>query len=509
MRVANSVLTPKALEFVNQLVEKFEPKRQKILTDRTKRGVPWWLPETENIRRTDWVCAKIPDDMKIRTVEITGPVDRKMIINGLNSGADVFMADFEDSTSPTWSNIIDGQENLYDAVRRNISLETAGKTYTLNPKIAKLMVRPRGWHLNEKHYGPMSASLFDFGLFFFHNAKIMVERGETPAFYLPKLEHYNEAALWAEVFAEAEALLEIPHGTIRATVLIETLPAAFQMNEILWVLGDYAAGLNAGRWDYIFSAIKHFANDRDRVFPNRSQVTMESPSMSVYAKLLIHTCHRRGVHAMGGMSAYIPRKDDEGLNRIAMSRVSQDKAREALMGHDGTWVAHPGLVDLARKEFLQANSYRAHDAVIENEREDAIGFALLSVPYGEITYAELCNNVRVCLQYMASWMQGKGCVPLNHLMEDMATAEISRAQVWQWCRWGVEIDGERLDWTTICVVIDQEAQKLIDEEYAPTYIIEYVADKFTEMTNARPSEFPLFIADALYGDLGCLKPDQP
>lgn len=517
MSEVEPILTAGTREFLDRLHKKFELRRQELMLFRQEKHkqfcqglLPDFLPETTYIRKGEWkVNATVPDDMKRRIVEITGPVDRKMVINALNSGADVFMADFEDSNSPTWSNCINGQHNLKDAVNKVISLETPKKTYKLNDTIAKLMVRPRGWHLNEKHYQvdgqPISASLFDFGVFFFNNAPTLVQQGQTPAFYLPKLEHYLEARLWADVFkyAEEEVLGTSEHCKTRATVLIETLPAAFQMNEIIYELRNYIAGLNAGRWDYIFSAIKVLGANSDFVFPNRSQVTMSTKMMESYAQLIIGTCHRRGVYAIGGMSAYIPRKDNEQKNTEALQKVRDDKLREAYLGHDGTWVAHPGLIPIAREAFDKVLRDRDNQLLVQYgiPLEEAMRDDLLEVPEGDCTYEELCNNIRVCLQYMASWMQGIGCVPLNYLMEDLATAEISRIQVWQWAHHTTKIDGECLDWKTVELTVDQECQRLISENYSDVQTLNYVSDALLRMLDALPENVPQFISTQLYGDL--------
>jgi malate synthase len=409
--------------------------------------MPEFLPETEAVRASDWKVAPIPKDLMDRRVEITGPVERKMIINALNSGASVFMADFEDSNSPTWQNCIEGQLNLYDAVRGTIAYESPeGKKYRLNEKVATLFVRPRGWHLDEKHFyaqgKPISASLFDFGLFFFHNAKELMGRKTGPYFYLPKMESHLEARLWNEVFNFAQDELGFPRGTIRATVLIETILAAFEMDEILFELREHSAGLNCGRWDYIFSFIKKFRNRPDFVLPNRAEVTMERHFLSSYVELLIQTCHRRGIHAMGGMAAQIPIRNDAEANERALEKVRQDKLREVSAGHDGTWVAHPGLVPLAKEIFDQ---YMPHPNQISALRRN-IEIAprdLLEVPTGNITEQGLRWNIDIGLQYLLSWIQGQGCVPIYNLMEDAATAEISRAQVWQWIRHGANMDDGR------------------------------------------------------------------
>jgi len=437
------ILTPEALDFVASLDEQFQARRQELLQKRILRQarldageMPNFLPETAEIRQSDWKVAAIPTDLMDRRVEITGPVDRKMVINALNSGANMYMADFEDSHSPTWFDTVQGQINLCDAVDGTITFTNPdGKFYELNDTIATLLVRPRGWHLNEKHMllngRPVSASLFDFGLFFFHNAKKLLEKGSGPYFYLPKLESHLEARLWNDVFVMAQELLGVPQGSIRATVLIENILAAFEMDEILYELRDHSAGLNCGRWDYIFSAIRKFRKHPSFVLPDRAQVTMTTHMMRSYSLLLIKTCHRRGIHAMGGMAAQIPIKGNQAANEAALAKVRADKEREARDGHDGTWVAHPALVAIAKEEF---DKVMTGPNQIDRLREDVQITAedLLTVPHGTITEDGLRTNMDVGIQYMAAWLDGSGCVPIYNLMEDAATAEISRAQVWQW-----------------------------------------------------------------------------
>ncbi|HLL05352.1 MAG TPA: malate synthase A [Myxococcaceae bacterium] len=448
------VLTPEAVQFVVKLARTFGARREALLAHRQERQAafmsgerPQFLPETKAIREGDWKVAPLPKDLLDRRVEITGPVERKMIINALNSGANVFMADFEDANSPTWDNVVRGQLNLLDAVRGTIEYDAdTGKHYALGPKPAVLFVRPRGWHLPERHLEvdgkPVSGSLFDFGLFFFHNAKEQLSRGTGPYFYLPKMESHLEARLWNDVFLLAQQELGLPSGTIKATVLIETLPAAFEMHEILYELREHSAGLNCGRWDYIFSFIKKLQADPAVLLPDRGQVTMNKAFLDAYSRLLIQTCHRRGVHAMGGMAAFIPIKGDEAANDAVMAKVREDKLREVTNGHDGTWVAHPGLVPLAREVF---DSHMKGPNQLHNLREDvSVGQAeLLRVPRGTRTEEGLRHNIRVGVQYMAAWMGGLGCVPLYNLMEDAATAEISRAQVWQWIHHGATLEDGR------------------------------------------------------------------
>jgi malate synthase len=452
------VLAPDALAFVRQLADEFEPRRLALLDARRERQrrldageMPGFLPETAAVRHGDWHVAPIPPDLLDRRVEITGPVDRKMIINALNSGANVFMADFEDSTSPTWHNVVQGQMNLSDAVGRRIYYVSPDRRqYRLNDRTAVLMVRPRGWHLHEKHVAldgrPISATLFDFGLFLFHNARRLLERGSGPYFYLPKLESHLEARLWHDVFQRSEALLGIPHGSIRATVLIETILAAFEMDEILYELRDYSAGLNCGRWDYLFSIIKKFRGNPAFTLPDRDKLSMTQPFMRAYSLLAIKTCHRRGIHAMGGMAAHIPIKDDPSANEAAFARVREDKEREAGDGHDGTWVAHPGLVGLARSIF---DEKMPGPNQIERLREDVVvdEGQLLAMPGQAATERGLRHNVDVGVRYMAAWLSGNGSVPIYNLMEDAATAEISRSQVWQLIHHpnGVLDDGRKVD----------------------------------------------------------------
>jgi len=465
----NEILTPDALAFVVRLQRSFNARRKELLAARVTRQAaldagkrPDFLPDTKHIRESDWRVAPIPADIQDRRVEITGPVDRKMIINALNSGAKVFMADFEDSTTPTWANLLDGQINLRDAVRRTITFSdpASGKSYKLVDSPAVLFVRARGWHLEERHIRvdgePMSGSLFDFGLYSFHNAKELLSRGSGPYFYLPKMESHLEARLWNDVFVQAEAELGIPSKSIKGTVLIETILATFEMDEILYELRDHSAGLNCGRWDYIFSFIKKFAGDTSIVLPDRGLVTMTTHFMRSYSKLCIKTCHRREVHAMGGMSALIPIKSDPEANERAIAGVRADKEREASDGHDGTWVAHPGLVPVAMEVF---NRIMPQPNQISKKLSDFSVTAddLLQVPQGAITEAGLKQNVAVGLGYVEAWLRGIGCVPLFNLMEDAATAEISRAQLWQWVHHGAKLqDGRAVTVELVEQTIDQE-----------------------------------------------------
>ncbi len=463
------ILTPEALDFVAALEHALGGRRRELLVARAERRqrlrdgeLPDFLQETREIREGEWRVPPAPADLEDRRVEITGPVDRKMVINALNSGARVFMADFEDANSPTWRNCVEGQANLIDAVERTIRLDTGEKTYELRDDTATLVVRPRGWHLVEKHATldeePVSASLFDFGLYVFHCAHRLVERGTAPYFYLPKLESHREAALWHDAFAVAEEELALEPGTIRATVLIETILAAFEMDEILHALGPYANALNAGRWDYIFSVIKKLGHRPEFVLPDRGDVTMAVPFMRAYTDLLVRTCHRRGAHAMGGMAAFIPSRRDPEVNERALAKVREDKQREAGQGFDGTWVAHPDLVPVAVAEFDAVLGERPNQ--LERSRDDVTVEAreLLDVEAtpGEITDAGLRQNVSVGVQYIASWLNGVGAAAIFNLMEDAATAEISRSQVWQWLRHG------RVDEAHVRNVIEEEVQKLAD-----------------------------------------------
>lgn len=466
------ILTPEALAFVAELHRRFEPRRRELMKKREERQqrldageLPDFLPETAEIRAGDWKISPLPDALKDRRVEITGPVDRKMIINALNSGARMFMADFEDASSPTWDNCVQGQINLRDAVRGTISLEQNGKSYKLNEQTATLLVRPRGWHLPEKHvqvdgeivYG----AFFDFGLFFFHNAKEQLARGAGPFFYLPKMESHLEARLWNDVFNYAEDTVGVPRGSIRGTVLIETIVAAFEMDEILYELREHSAGLNCGRWDYIFSYIKKLRNHPDRVLPDRAKVTMAVPMMQNYSKLAIQTCHKRGAPAIGGMSAFIPVKGDEAKNAAAFEQVRLDKEREANNGHDGTWVAHPGMVALATEVFDRIMP--APNQIDSDKQKDFTLTAadLLTPPEGAPTEAGVRMNINVGIQYLAAWLRGSGAVPIHNLMEDAATAEISRAQLWQWLRQGVKLeDGRTLDQSLFDRLYAEEVQNL-------------------------------------------------
>ncbi|MFB6362911.1 malate synthase A [Paenibacillus elgii] len=468
------ILTPDALAFVAELEKKFGHRRLSLLKQREERQeridageLPDFLKETEDVRSGNWRIAPIPPDLADRRVEITGPAgDRKMVINALNSGAKLYMADFEDANSPQWSNCIEGQINMRDAVRRTIRYESPeGKTYALNKQTAVLKVRPRGWHLEEKHVWvdqrPMSAGLFDFGLFFFHNAQELLDRGSAPYFYLPKLESHLEARLWNDVFTFAEQKLGIPTGTIKATVLIETILAAFEMDEILYELREHSAGLNCGRWDYIFSYIKKLRNQEHVILPDRGLVTMESPFMRAYSLLAIQTCHKRGAPCIGGMAAQIPIKDDPEANEEAMRKVRADKTREATQGHDGTWVAHPGLVPVAREVFdrLMPASNQIDRQLTDIEVTAA---DLLEVPQGPITEAGVRTNIHVGLHYLEAWLRGYGAVPIRNLMEDVATAEISRAQLWQWIHHpkGILEDGRKVTADLFRELLEEELKAI-------------------------------------------------
>ena len=467
------ILTPEALRFLAGLARQFDERRHELLARRAERQKlfdagesPHFLDETKEIREKDWTIGPLPDDLQDRRVEITGPVDRKMVINALNSGSNVYMADFEDAHSPTWDATVTGQINVRDAAAGTIEFTSPqGKHYELKDPIATLLVRPRGWHLDEKHVRidgrAISASLFDFGLYFFHNAKTLLDKGTGPYFYLPKLESHLEARLWNDVFIKAQNDVGVPQGSIKATVLIETITAAFEMDEILYELREHSAGLNCGRWDYIFSFIKRLQQHPDCVLPDRAQVTMTSHCMHSYSLLLIKTCHRRKAPAIGGMAAQIPIKNDPAANEEALAKVRADKTREATDGHDWTWVAHPGLVAIAKAEF---DASMPEPNQIGRLREDVeISAAdLLEVPKGEITEEGLRLNVRVGVQYMEAWLRGSGCVPLYNLMEDAATAEISRTQIWQWIHHpkGVLSDGRKITTELFRTILDEELAKI-------------------------------------------------
>ena len=482
--MVEQVLTDEAVDFLTRLQREFGPRREQLLAARRERAqrlldgeLPDFLPETADVRDGDWRVDPVPPELQDRRVEITGPVDRKMVINALNSGAKMFMADFEDSNSPTWANCIEGQVNLTDALERTITLDTGEKQYSLNEETATLLVRPRGWHLVERHFevdgGPISASLFDFGLYFFRNHM----RGGT-RFYLPKLESHLEARLWNDVFVWAQEQLGVPRGTIKATVLIETILAAFEMDEILYELREHSAGLNAGRWDYIFSVIKKLGHRPEFVLPDRAAVTMAVPFMRAYTELLVKTCHARGAHAMGGMAAFIPSRRDPEVNAAALAKVREDKEREAGQGFDGTWVAHPDLVPVAMEIFDRVLGERPNQVERQRGDVDSTAADLLDVAStpGEITMDGLHNNVSVGIQYLAAWLRGSGAVAIFNLMEDAATSEISRSQVWQWLR---HAKVARAD---VEAAIEEEIAKLDGDYDEARQLFEQVAlgDEFVE-----------------------------
>jgi malate synthase len=499
------ILTPQAVQFVRKLADMFEPRRRKLLEERRARQAqidagewPDFPAETEEVRSSRWKIAEPPADLMNRRVEITGPTDRKMIINALNSGAKVFMADFEDSNAPTWKNVIEGQANLCDAVKGTITYTSPeGKKYELCENPATLMVRPRGWHLVEKHFlangEPVSASLFDFGLFFFHNARALIRNGTGPYFYLPKLESRHEARLWNDVFVAAQDLLGISRGTVRATVLIETILAAFEMEEILWELREHSAGLNCGRWDYIFSFIKKFRSYKDCLLPDRAKVTMTTPFLRAYVEHLIAVCHRRGAHAMGGMAAQIPIRSDEQANKEALGRVRDDKLREVWAGHDGTWVAHPGLVPMVKAIF---DIYMPFPNQVDRRfSSTATAEDLLCPTTGTITETGLHRNLDVGLRYLTAWLGGNGCVPIYHLMEDAATAEICRAQVWQWLRHEAFLeDGSRVTAKLVNCMMDRTIAEL--RHSLPEDRLMLAAKLYNEMIDAQ--DFPEFLTLRAY-----------
>lgn len=500
------ILTPEAIAFLCALSGEFETRRQALLQKREERWedlrngeLPGFLPETKDIRDGNWTVAPIPPALRDRRVEITGPVDRKMVINALNSGASVFMADFEDANAPTWDNNLQGQINMRDAVNGSISFTSPeGKQYKLNESVAVMMVRPRGWHLVEKHMlvdgKPISGSLFDFGLYFFHNASVSLQRGRGPYFYLPKMESHVEARLWNDVFVFAQDYCGIAQGSVRATVLIETILASFEMDEILYELRTHSAGLNCGRWDYIFSYIKKLGHRDDKILPDRSQVTMTKAFLKAYVDLLIHTCHKRDIHAMGGMAAQIPIKNDPAANEQALERVRQDKLREVRAGHDGTWVAHPGLIPIAKEVF---DAFMPTPNQIHVKREDVHVTAadLLEPVAGDVTAAGLQMNVDVGIQYLEAWLNGNGCVPIYNLMEDAATAEISRSQVWQWVKHRVTMaDGRVVTPELVRASIDHE---LTAKPGTPNKLI--AAEIFADMMTR--DDFQEFLTTAAYQHL--------
>ncbi len=508
------LLSSAAVQFLVKLVREFGPKRAELLRKRTERQMliddghrPDFLIETRKVRESSWTCAPIPKDLLDRRVEITGPTDRKMIINALNSGANVFMADFEDSNSPTWKNIIQGQLNLRDTVTGKIEFKSPeGKEYKLKDKIATLMVRPRGWHLEEKHVivegKPISASIFDFAIFFFHNARGLLKKGSGPYFYLPKMESHLEARLWNDIFVRAQEELRVPRGSVRATVLIETILAAFEMDEILYELREHSAGLNCGRWDYIFSFIKKFCAYPQYVFPDRAQVGMTTHFLRSYSKLLIQTCHKRNIHAMGGMAAQIPIKNNPVANEEARGKVRADKEREVTDGHDGTWVAHPDLVGVAKEVFdLRMKGPHQIDKKLADFSVKADD--LLTVPEGQITEAGLRVNIDVGIQYLEAWLRGQGCVPIYNLMEDAATSEISRAQVWQWIHRGAKLSDGRIVTAELYRALlkenlDKMKAGLGEEKYKQSKFM-MASLLFEKMVTAE--HFPQFLTLEAYGKL--------
>jgi malate synthase len=504
------VITPEALQFLELLARHFGPQRKALLQRRreihqTLRGgtLPDFLEETREIRERSWTVAPAPPDLDDRRVEITGPVERKMMINALNSGAKVFMADFEDALSPPWTNVIAGQVNCREAVRRTLAyVSPEGKGYQLAEQLATLVVRPRGWHLEEKHVlvdsEPISASLFDFGLYFFHNARELLTRGSGPYFYLPKLESHLEARLWNEVFDLAQDALGIPRGTVRATVLIETILAAYEMDEILYELRDHAAGLNAGRWDYLFSIIKNFRERPDFLLPDRSQLTMAVPFMTAYTELLVKTCHRRGAHAIGGMAAFIPSRRDPQVNETALARVREDKTREARAGYDGAWVAHPDLVPVVDEVFRAVLQSRPNQKERQRDDVDIKRDQLLDtrVPDGRITEAGVRGNISVALQYLAAWLGGSGAVAINNLMEDAATAEIARSQLWQWIRHQATTDSGKPITLEYCRTVLQEERARLEDASGDRAHLASAAELLDSLFSAE--EFPEFLTLAAY-----------
>ena len=471
------ILSDEAVAFVADLNRRFRPRRNELLADRARRraeiaagGTLGFLSETADIRAGDWTVPPAPADLTDRRVEITGPTERKMTINALNSGAKVWLADLEDANTPHWANVVGGQQNLYDAIRRTITLETPAKTYALQGgPYPTIVMRPRGWHLDERHLPvdgePAVGALVDFGLYFFHNAKELLERGSGPYFYLPKMESHREAALWYEVFTHAQETLGIPVGTIRATVLIETIPAAFEMDEIIYALRPHMSGLNAGRWDYLFSIIKYFRDNPAMVLPDRAAVTMTAPFMRAYTELLVSTCHRRGAFAMGGMAAFIPSRRDPAVNEVALAKVREDKEREAADGFDGSWVAHPDLVEVCREIFDRVLGDKPNQLAKVRDDVSVDPARLLDVAAtpGAVTEAGLRSNISVGLQYLEAWLRGNGAVGINNLMEDAATAEISRSQIWQWIHNRVRLDDGRLITAELVGTIEDEELAKIRE----------------------------------------------
>ncbi|KAF6810393.1 malate synthase [Colletotrichum sojae] len=514
------ILTSDAVKFLSILHRSFEPTRQKLLEARRQKQIetdqgllPGFLPETKHIREdSKWMGAAPAPGLVDRRVEITGPTDRKMVVNALNADVWAYMADFEDSNGPTWDNMIQGQANLYDAIRRQVDFRLGQKEYKLRTdrKLPTLICRTRGWHLDEKHFTvdgqPISGALFDFGLYFFHNAKELVSRGAGPYFYLPKMESHLEARLWNDVFNTAQDYVGIPRGTVRATVLIETISAVFEMDEIIYELRDHSSGLNCGRWDYIFTFLKRFRNRPGFTLPDRSDVTMTVPFMDAYVRLLIATCHRRGVHAMGGMAALIPRKDDPQANAVAMESVRADKLREVKAGHDGTWVAHPALAGIAAEVFNEhmptANQIFVRPGKVEVTRDDLLN----SVVPGKITEEGVRKNVHICLAYMEGWLRGVGCSAINYLMEDAATAEVSRTQLWQWVKHGASTaEGKKIDKTYVLGFVDSLTKDLANA--APADNKFELAAKYLR-TQVTGEDYTDFVTTLLYDEITTLGPSE-
>ena len=502
------ILSDEAVAFVTELNRRFRPRRNELLAARAARraeiaagGSLGFRPETADIRAAEWSAPEAPADLRDRRVEITGPTERKMTVNALNSGAKVWLADLEDANTPHWSNVIDGQQNLVDAVRRTVRLETPQKTYELGAgPFPTIVVRPRGWHLDERHLPvdgePAVGALVDFGLYFFHNAHELIERGSGPYFYLPKMESYKEAELWNEVFVFAQDTLGIPQGTVRATVLIETIPAAFEMEEILYALRPHLSGLNAGRWDYLFSLIKYFRDNPSMILPDRAAVTMTAPFMRAYTELLVSTCHRRGAFAIGGMAAFIPSRRDPAVNEIALAKVREDKEREAADGFDGSWVAHPDLVPVCKEVFDRVLGDRPNqlDRLRPDVHVEAAQLLDVTSAGGAVTEEGLRNNISVGLQYLQSWLLGNGAVAINNLMEDAATAEISRSQIWQWIHNEVKLpSGEPITAELVARLEDEELSKLGADEYRE-------ARKLFERV-ALSDDFPDFLTTVAYGSI--------
>ena len=505
-----AILTPEACAFVAELVRKFGPRRAELLARRAERQreidagkLPDFLPETAAIRGGDWQVAPIPPDLLDRRTEITGPVDRKMAINALNSGAQCWMADFEDANSPTWENVIEGQINLFDAVRRTITYTSPeGKAYALKEKTAVMVARPRGWHMEEKHLlldgKRIPASLFDWGLHFFHNARELVDRGSGPYYYLPKMESHLEARLWNDIFVHAQAAVGLPRGTVRATVLIETILAAFEAEEILYELREHGSGLNCGRWDYMFSFVKKFRNRPGYLFPDRTLITMTVPFLQAYVTHVIRVCHRHGAYAMGGMAAQIPIRNNPAANEAALAKVRLDKEREAAAGHDGTWVAHPGLVQTALEAF--AGVMKGPNQLHVLPTGETTAASLLEPLHGPITEKGVRWNLHVGVRYLEAWLGGSGAEPIHNLMEDLATSEISRSQLWQWLRFGAKLDDGRPVTAEMYDVLLKDELRQIREDFGPERYdgghFAAASDLFMRMSKSR--EFDEFLSLPAY-----------